>query len=152
MKKQAALLSRMSRMGHLIEIQRSGIEDKYLSSHFPALFRAVAASLGTLAAMVVVRGVFFALGAAGIANLGAQPANLLNELRATRLQAGTQGAEIRAVATELGAERHLFSYFDVFGGTVLASGEASQTGGDAIFVLVMHDHVVWCNWRDYQFY
>ncbi len=92
--------------------------------------------------MVVVLRVFFALCPAGFAHLDAESAQLFHKLRAAHLQAGAQGAEIGAVAAELGASGHFFAELNVGCGTMLTSGEAGEASLDTRFVLLMHGQVV----------
>jgi len=81
----------------------------------------VAASLGAFPAVVVVHGVFFALGATSIADFGAKGAKFVHELRVAGLQAGAEGAKIGAIAAELGAKGQFSANPDVFRGAMFAA-------------------------------
>ena len=91
--------------------------------------------------MVMVVRVLFTLRATGFADIGAEPAEFVPELGAPRLQPSAQGADIGAVAAELGAKGHFFADLNVGRGAVFAGGEAGEAGLNTILVLVMHGHV-----------
>ena len=89
--------------------------------------------------MVVVVRVLFTLRATGFAHIGAEPAEFVHELGATRLQTGAQGANVRAIAAELGAKGHFFADLNVGRGAVFARGEAGEACLDALLVIVVHN-------------
>ena len=89
--------------------------------------------------MVMVVRVLFTLRATGFADIGAEPAEFVPELGAPRLQPSAQGADIGAVAAELGAKGHFFADLNVGRGAVFAGGEAGEAGLDALLVIVVHD-------------
>ena len=83
--------------------------------------------------------VFFTLRATGFAHIGAEPAEFVHELGAPRLQPSAQGADIGAVAAELGAKGHFFADLNVGRGAVFARGEAGEACLDALLVIVVHN-------------
>ena len=101
---------------------------------FPADFGALAASLGTLAAMVHVGGMFFAFVGAGIAKLGAEVAHLFGK-RAVASHVGSgQIADFGAVPVKSDTGNHHLNVRFVQASllTTVARKGATQTSIDTI--------------------
>ena len=98
------------------------------------------ASVGALLAMLNVGTVLGALVAAGFADFGALLQQVRGVLRATRHEAGREGADVGAVAVELNAAGHHLHVrlAEAGGGAVLAGGNAGMEGIEQGLVLGVH--------------
>lgn len=110
------------------------------SGHLAAFFCALFALVGTLLAMF--RPMFTAFGAAGFADVGAQGAHLVHELRASAHIRGGGKADVGAISIEPNTIRHvghvLFTEAGV--GAVLALLRAAKTSFNAGSMFFMgHD-------------
>ncbi len=100
--------------------------------HFPAGLGAGAASFGAFLAMV--ESMLGALGAAGIADFGAERADLGGELGAARHLARGEGADVGATAIKFDAMGHHVDVglAEAGGGAALAGVSASMAGLNAV--------------------
>lgn len=123
---------------------RPGADKGRLSSdpgagHAPALLRAAVAGLGAAAAVVVL--VLIALGGAGIADFGAEPAEVVNEPGTATHERGRSPAEGRTVAVEADALRQVrhVGFVETGVGAVLTLLGTLETGFDTgVMLLVGH--------------
>ena len=115
----------------------------YLSSHAQALAASLLATTAGFGALLAMRGVgtvLVALVATGLADFGALFQQVGGVLGAAGHEAGSQGADVGAVAVEADTAGHHFYVLlaEASGGAMLARGDAGVEGVEEALVLSVH--------------